>query len=727
MGWMRWGSGADGPAVRSARRVLAVVVSVMSGGSASFVLWEAASTSSVNPLVATVVVLLSVVSVSAPWIGIHGWQVFTMVLALIILRIGQDAETFASSQSAAQLVSIVLLTLVSAMRLIAALPLAVLIYTGVTSSLWIHHLGTVASPDTALVNVSLVLAAVAFIDAVWRRAGTQDRLDHKIVAAEREQREWRLRQREADAARRVLHDDVLAALQSISEVRPGREQLVRDACKRAVEAVRVPRQRRQGGVMDGQWIDHLVLSSPVRVSLDVEPSVRDEFAAAPAVVCDAFAGAAAEALRNVSRHAGVDEAHIRFSAETNGLVLIVEDAGGAVAPGLPGFGISQSIRQRMVDAGGSGDVRLGIEGTVVTLRWPAERAASTSSEDAKRAIQHLPPTSRGTLWWIVAPLLVAQSLIAARQVPEEGWPWLQALIGLTLLGSTLGATHLLESERMTGRRWWITAAAIYAAMMASVLLAGPQSLQSFASWAIGYASVPLTALAYHGRLTWLPGLVIPGPTFLLLLAWSSTSIEVVDTLGGLSCFSYPLVGGLLGSLIRRSERRISEQRIQLASAEIEARSREFETHERDRHLRYTESAVVPWLERVIVGSVALRDDRTAHQARRLMWEVRDDLHAPEFFTSLPREDVRTYRDQGGRVDVRPGVDRAPRTAAAVHVLINEFPRRKITVTRVGDKHRIAVVPGREAVEVCAAVGACADNVASSFDDYVIQLEISETP
>lgn len=107
----------------------------------------------------------------------------------------------------------------------------------------------------------------------------------------------------------------------------------------------------------------------VRVEVDCPAGVT-----APAAVVRAVVGAAGEALENVARHAGVDEARVAVRPGTV-LEVVVADDGVGFHPGRIGvhrFGLALSVRDRMAAAGGHAMIESAPgRGTVVRLRWPA--------------------------------------------------------------------------------------------------------------------------------------------------------------------------------------------------------------------------------------------------------------------------------------------------------------------------------------------------------------------
>ena len=76
----------------------------------------------------------------------------------------------------------------------------------------------------------------------------------------------------------------------------------------------------------------------------------------PGAVLDALVGAAREALRNVARHAGVDEAEVVINRQADDLVALVVDRGRGFDPEqVPDdrLGLAESVRGRIQDLGGS--------------------------------------------------------------------------------------------------------------------------------------------------------------------------------------------------------------------------------------------------------------------------------------------------------------------------------------------------------------------------------------
>lgn len=93
----------------------------------------------------------------------------------------------------------------------------------------------------------------------------------------------------------------------------------------------------------------------------------------PAPVADAFAGAVAEALENVVRHAGTPSATIQLRDEETAVRVAVADDGRGFDPALLsglGFGLREDVAGRMAAIGGSFAVRTQPGcGAEVRLEW----------------------------------------------------------------------------------------------------------------------------------------------------------------------------------------------------------------------------------------------------------------------------------------------------------------------------------------------------------------------
>jgi signal transduction histidine kinase len=122
---------------------------------------------------------------------------------------------------------------------------------------------------------------------------------------------------------------------------------------------------------------------------------------------DRIADCAAEALRNVARHAGTGSAELRVRDGDGQVVVEIIDQGrGFDAGSVPRSrrGISESIRGRMAEIGGTAEISGAPgAGTTVTLRWPSEGTAAAQE-------------------WPSAGTAAAQGRPSAGTAAAQGWP-----------------------------------------------------------------------------------------------------------------------------------------------------------------------------------------------------------------------------------------------------------------------------------------------------------------
>ncbi|MFB9904452.1 sensor histidine kinase [Allokutzneria oryzae] len=184
---------------------------------------------------------------------------------------------------------------------------------------------------------------------------------------------------------RQLHDTVLATLTAIA--RGGldhRQEQVRRRCAKDAEYVRrlilEDRSERAAGL--GEELTALIREAE-EAGLRVHYMHGEIPGAVPSRVVAAFVGATREALNNVLKHSGADQAWVTIAHEDGALVVRVVDRGEGFDQerGALGFGLRWSVRERMVEIGGELELfSMPGNGTSVELRWsrqPAGRIEAT--------------------------------------------------------------------------------------------------------------------------------------------------------------------------------------------------------------------------------------------------------------------------------------------------------------------------------------------------------------
>ena len=248
--------------------------------------------------------------------------------------------------------------------------------------------GTAATPGLTAVDGLIAGGAWMAVEAVlgrllWvllQRAGREaDRLMRAQFAAERAAATAAARRSAQRAHWATVHDTSASTLLMIGlgAVR-GTEEWLPDQVRRDIALLDGARD----GPLDGDAAEAALGPALRAVSGAARVPVACDCTAdvtAPPVVVRAVAGAAAEALENVARHARVDGARIQVrpgSGQDGGVleVAVVDDGVGfdPAAVGAYRFGLALSVLDRMAAVGGCATVESAPgRGTVVRLRWPA--------------------------------------------------------------------------------------------------------------------------------------------------------------------------------------------------------------------------------------------------------------------------------------------------------------------------------------------------------------------
>lgn len=216
---------------------------------------------------------------------------------------------------------------------------------------------------------------VTYLIRLLRRGGHN--ADTMIASALEEIQQARLREeRRADEREqyRRLHDTVLSTLVMVASGAFDRPSAVvsvkaHDGLVVLAELAAAPRAESDDVALLP------LLSQAAGRAFPLEVTVSGNAPPLPHRVAWSIAGAVAEALENVDRHAHVGRADVRVRAGGRGGVLVeVIDRGTGFDPGgVPSAkrGIRESIEGRMIEVGGDAEVLSGPgNGTRVVLRWP---------------------------------------------------------------------------------------------------------------------------------------------------------------------------------------------------------------------------------------------------------------------------------------------------------------------------------------------------------------------
>ncbi|MDH4016041.1 MAG: hypothetical protein OEV20_01750 [Actinomycetota bacterium] len=238
-----------------------------------------------------------------------------------------------------------------------------------------------AVPAISLVaaGFSVALALGALVRAAGRLEGNLDARDAVLV----QERAVQAASQVAAEVERSLHDTALNTLETISahgDHLPRADVAAR--CRSDHEQLSAWRREADLTDIDGV-VAHLEAHAR-RVSLSLEVALvrasedpADVLAPIPGPVLAALAGAGTEALTNVAKHSGGRTATLLVRTDEDGVQVFVADAGVGLARADEGFGITHSIRERMLSVGGQALTGQGPggQGTVVLLEWHQRRPA----------------------------------------------------------------------------------------------------------------------------------------------------------------------------------------------------------------------------------------------------------------------------------------------------------------------------------------------------------------
>ncbi|MEI2714949.1 MAG: hypothetical protein V9G04_17080 [Nocardioides sp.] len=423
-----------------------------------------------------------------------------------------------------------------------------------------------------------------------------------------------------------------------------------------------------------------------------------------AAVVDALADATGEALRNVQRHSGVREAEIVIDRRGRGVRLEVRDRGTSAAHAVEGFGIGSSIRERLEDVGGIGTVDFGPRGTTVRLQWPSPGRQSLQAElDQALEGSRAASGSARTIPSIGVIVLLAQLYLAARHIPSGEHILIQTGIVAVLSGAMIWVVRLTDGGTLRLWQFALISQLCPALALWGVWLNGEGALTDFRSWQVGFVATVLTLLAFFVPPRLVVWLVVPLPVGTALLTWWDPTVTAWESAGAWNSYSFPLVGGLFGFLLRWAYERVNDQRRALAAARVDEARVTLLQAARERHLARTEREIVPWLRSIGEGAGAI-DEVVREKAALLGASARDDLYVPEVFDDRLRGLANDFRRRGGRLDVRPGTgadghaEQASRTIATLLLCVAHAERVIITPSDLGGL-RAVINPGLDPEQI----------------------------
>ncbi|MGP3969018.1 sensor histidine kinase [Streptomyces sp. 6N223] len=218
-----------------------------------------------------------------------------------------------------------------------------------------------------LVNITLAQVVIRLVFGESRAA------DEAADRAARARQQWEVEEARCAAEREhlaALHDTACATLLIASAPWSSMPpETVRAQAARDIARLRAG-QTAAGEVDLTAELAEEIAGHPLRVTATFDDDLGTVWRPAAA----ALRGSLGEALRNVTRYAGVDAVRVSAEREQHVMVVTVSDAGVGFDPErIPTqrIGIRRSIRGRMWNVGGRGSVESAPgRGTTVRLEWP---------------------------------------------------------------------------------------------------------------------------------------------------------------------------------------------------------------------------------------------------------------------------------------------------------------------------------------------------------------------
>lgn len=535
-------------------------------------------------------------------------------------------------------------------------------------------LGWRVAATMGVLQLGMVTAAWVVVNAIFRAVSTSDALAEQLREAERRKLVVQAQHASQETVRRVLHDDVLTALRSVAEpvtvTDPTADGPSVRACREAVRAIRglmseqpvnsgkVTSGRPDDAPQDG--VTAVGLGALVVEGLAVVVSTRAVPGPSPSPdVARALVLSAREALRNVRRHAGVDEATL--TVDLSGAVATVQVSdrgkGFSVRETQLGVGISSSIVSRMEEVGGSATLHSddGLGSTWV-LSGPAGRSVPEGrmTNDASDA-HFLTMEARRLALGLTIPMLAANLGVAVLYVPVNRLFVVEVLVALAMTASTVAAAALV-----TRRPPGLAVICGFSALQTLLLMvhmwgAGPGAAGDFRSWGASFGALPLILLAFfvtsRGALA---VLLLPYATVLCIIVARDPVATLSSSFGFLTAAVGVAMSWVLGIALRRSWREVQEQRHQVHVTQVADERRASVEQVKNQYLGRVVETVLPLLEAVSTGRGDLQSPGIRAEAAQLSLATRDDLYAPGFFAPDLRTQVAEFRRSGGVVDIRPG-------------------------------------------------------------------------
>lgn len=559
---------------------------------------------------------------------------------------------------------------------------------------WVTHQPVRAVAD---VMATVPSGAIWWIMLTWLRDTAQEG-DERRRAEMRARVEMAIARSEPSSEeeiRRFLHDELIAALATVAYADriDGGEAAARAGCAAALAALEAEDDTPRGEGLDEASLRSLASEQGLDVEFSIEPGLDPTSINADILV--QMRAAAAEAFRNVRRHAGTTRVCVDLRRQGgDGLCLDISDRGRGVNEfDQAGFGLLNSIAGRMDDIGGRAQISRAPEGgTTVRLAWePTTAAALTRARGiAKTRALERPFVLMAGLF------VVGQSWLALATLPQSiDRRGLSVALLVVAMSLTVGLAARCGRGPLSPFGLAATFSLLVVLLGLGLWLAGPGALLRYDSWIVGAVAMDLTILAFVSplRVTFLMGAVASG-----VVAGATVLDPTISprdaVLGVVQCLTYPMAGAGTALLLRRMDEaaRVSDHEVELWHYERDRR--------RERALAIEEqlalllSRVRPFLRGIVDGTLRVADPAVRSQAAILAQESRDDLYLPGVFDADTRSALQRARRRGATVSARLVGHESPRLP-----VVNHWVREVSAVLSLGADASIAIAGSKGTIVV----------------------------
>ncbi|CCH32882.1 ATP-binding protein [Actinosynnema sp. NPDC047251] len=459
---------------------------------------------------------------------------------------------------------------------------------------------------------------------------------------------------------RVLHDDIMSALRAVATMGLRRKDVRRAAAEAVWHAESLPDDT--VGAPVELW--PLLAARWRSVGIHVLPG-RSDRVVVPSAVAGAVVAAHRELLRNVRRHARVDQVVVDLRADGAGFVLRVTDHGVGFRPNEirgSSLGLRDSVLSRIGEVGG----RVAVEsepgvGTSVELSWRPDGTSCVGADqkpDRARGFRAAVVDVRVPLYAACLPYLLGAAVpLTGRLGAAQVTPWLAlwyAVFAVTVVAFIERARRPVGSCAAWAAALWAMISSVSASLMLPADTPG-----ALLSWPIGAVGPLLLVLAVVRP--WWEGVcaVLVSQT---ALGWAMATGHFVlaQPLEVVPLALAPVVGVVMGSTI--SVAIADHGRVAMGTDDERTRVATQAAGHDSRHALHASRlagigrVVLPFLAGVVDGRVALGDRRTQWIACELEHSTHDEMHIPGVLDDDARRVLNRARRAGCVITVQTDVD-----------------------------------------------------------------------